>query len=118
VILIIDREVLMDDIPRIEKVMDRIASHLDVDTLKEELLSGHVSLDPPRLSPPVFMHQLVERAGKAGKRIVLPEGNDPFVVRAAIKCQDRGIAQCIFLGDPDELERLARAQGIDFLPDG
>jgi phosphate acetyltransferase len=57
-------------------------------------------------------------ARKANRRVVLPEGNDARVVRAAIKCQVRGIAQCILLGDPEEVRRLARAQGIDELPEG
>ena len=113
----IDREVPKDDQTRMEKVMDRIASHLDVDTLRDALLSGHIDHNP-RLSPPAFMHQLVSRARKAGKRIVLPEGNDPRVIRAAVKCQDRGIAKCILLGDPDEVNRLARAQGITNMPSG
>jgi len=114
----IDREVPMDDIPRIEKVMDKVAGHLDVELLREGILSSSVDVEPPRLSPPAFMHQLVTRARKANKRIVLPEGSDARVVRAAIKCQDQGIANCVLLGDPEEVERLARAQGIEDLPDG
>jgi phosphate acetyltransferase len=55
----IDREVPMDDISRIEKVMDDIASHLDVDVLRDGLLDGPAGLEQLRLSPHAFMHQLV-----------------------------------------------------------
>jgi len=114
----IDREVPMDDISRIEKVMDKVASNLDVDMIREGLMTTSIGLESPRLSPPAFMHQLVTRARKANRRIILPEGDDPRVIRAAIKCQDRNIANCVLLGDPDEVERLARGQGIDKLPEG
>ena len=65
------------------------------------------------------MHQLLTRARQTKRRIVLPEGTDPRVIQAATKCQLRGIAQCLLLGDSQEIHRLARAQGIaDFPPQG
>ena len=123
---VIDWEVPMDDIQRIEKVMDKIASTLDVDAFCEGLTTdsspaanGGALLEPPRLSPPAFMHQLVTRARQTKRRIFLPEGTDPRVSQAATKCQLRGIAQCLLLEDSQEIHRLARAQGIaDFPPKG
>lgn len=97
--------------------MDKVASNLDVDAFREGLMSSDC-LEPSRLSPAAFMHQIVSRARKASSRIILPEGDDARIVRAAIKCQERGIAKCILLGNPDEVTRLARAHGIDQLPDG
>ena len=52
-----------------------------------------------RLSPPAFRYQLTELARKAGKRIVLPEGDEPRTVKAAAICAERGIATCVLLGN-------------------
>ena len=54
---------------------------------------------------PAFRYQVVQRAQKAGKRIVLPEGSEPRTVQAAAICQARGIARCVLLAKPDEVRR-------------
>lgn len=66
-----------------------------------------------RLSPPAFRYQLTELARKAGKRVVLPEGDEPRTVKAAAICAERGIATCVLLGNPDEINRVAAAQGVE-----
>lgn len=53
----------------------------------------------------------------AGKRIVLPEGSEPRTVQAAAICQARGIARCVLLAKPEEVQAVAQAQGI-VLPEG
>ncbi|WP_252721080.1 phosphate acyltransferase, partial [Acinetobacter nosocomialis] len=68
---------------------------------------------PNRLSPPAFRYQLTELARKAKKRIVLPEGDEPRTVKAASICAERGIATCVLLGDPEEIRRVAAAQGVE-----
>ena len=60
---------------------------------------------------------MVQRAQKAGKRIVLPEGSEPRTVQAAAICQARGIARCVLLAKPEEVQAVAQAQGI-VLPEG
>ncbi|HCF9847174.1 TPA: phosphate acetyltransferase, partial [Pseudomonas aeruginosa] len=52
-----------------------------------------------------------------GKRIVLPEGSEPRTVQAAAICQARGIARCVLLAKPEEVQAVAQAQGI-VLPEG
>jgi len=105
-------EVPPDDLERIERVMDAVAGHLDV-----EWLAARCATDrEPRLSPPAFMHRLVTRARQADKRIVLPEGTEPRTVRAAVTCHERGIARCVLIGEPDEARRVAESQGLT-LPD-
>jgi len=59
----------------------------------------------------------VKRAQLAGKRIVLPEGAEPRTVQAAAICQARGIARCVLLAKPEEVQAVAVAQGI-VLPEG
>ena len=100
-----------DDQERIEKVQDFIAGHLDNHWI-ESLSSA--SNRPKRLSPPAFRFHLTELARKANKRIVLPEGDEPRTVKAALICAERGIARPVLLGDPKEIHRVAEQQGLTF----
>jgi phosphate acetyltransferase len=103
-------EVPADDKQRIEFVNDHVARHIDgpwIDSLAESTQAIR------RLSPPAFRFQLTELARKAGKRIVLPEGDEPRTVKAAAICAERGIANCVLLGNPDEIRRVAEQQGVE-----
>ncbi|WP_338885050.1 phosphate acetyltransferase [Xenorhabdus sp. TH1] len=103
-------EVPADDHERIEKVQNYVAQHISsewIDSL------AATSERPNLLSPPAFRYQLTELARQAGKRIVLPEGDEPRTVKAAAICAERGIAECILLGDPEEIRRVAAAQGVE-----
>ena len=76
-------EIPIDDNSRIELVQDYVAGHIDKHWL-ESLTSE--SSHPRRLSPPAFRYQLTERARKANKRIVLPEGEEPRTIKAVAIC--------------------------------
>lgn len=101
-------EVPVDDVARIEKVMERVAEHLDIDSLVQRVLAER----EPRLSPPAFLHRLVEGARAARKRIVLPEGAEPRTLEAAAICAQRGIARCVLIGDEAEITGAAEALGV------
>ncbi|WP_207393011.1 phosphate acetyltransferase [Providencia sp. M-27] len=103
-------EVPADDHERIEKIQNYVARHISSDWI-ESLVAD--SERPNRLSPPAFRYQLTELARKAGKRIVLPEGDEPRTVKAASICAERGIATCVLLGNPEDIRRVAAAQGIE-----
>ncbi|OIV45914.1 phosphate acetyltransferase [Sodalis sp. TME1] len=102
-------EVPADDHSRVEKLQNYVAGHIDNAWI--ESLSAS-SERPRRLSPPAFRYQLTELARQAGKRIVLPEGDEPRTVKAASICAERGIAHCVLLGNPDEIQRVAAVQGV------
>jgi len=102
-------EVPIDDTQRIENVQEYVASHIDADWVESLTATSERSR---RLSPPAFRYQLTELARKAGKRVVLPEGDEPRTVKAAAICAERGIATCILLGNPDDILRVAAAQGV------
>ncbi|MFE8069628.1 phosphate acetyltransferase [Marinobacteraceae bacterium S3BR75-40.1] len=107
-----DTAVPANDLTRIEQVMETTAADIDAEWLKE-----HLSIDrEPQLSPPAFRYLLSQRAREANKRIVLPEGNEPRTIRAAVTCHDRGLARCVLLGKTDEIRKVAASQGVT-LPD-
>ncbi|QFT23727.1 Phosphate acetyltransferase [Pseudomonas sp. THAF187a] len=109
----LNKEIPLDDRERSEKVSDFVAGHIDHDWLRTRCGTPREL----RMSPPAFRYQLVQRAKAAAKRIVLPEGSEPRTVQAAAICQARGIARCVLLAKPEDVQAMARAQGIE-LPDG
>ncbi|MGM3175289.1 phosphate acetyltransferase [Dickeya lacustris] len=103
-------ELPADDHERVEKVQEYVARHIDAQWIDSLTATSERSR---RLSPPAFRYQLTELARQASKRIVLPEGDEPRTVKAAAICAERGIAQCVLLGNPDEIQRVAAAQGVE-----
>ncbi len=101
-----------DDMDRMEQAMDYVARHIDFRWFQERM-STEIET---RLSPAAFRHQLTRTARKANRKIVLPEGEEPRTIAAAITCTNRHIARCVLLGRPDEVRRIASAQGLH-LPD-
>src|SRR5476651_1998870 len=108
----LNKEIPIDDRERAEIITDFVASHLDARWLHQRCGTPREM----RLSPAVFRYQLIQRAQAANKRIVLPEGSEPLTVQAAAICQARGIARCVLLAKPADVEAVARAQGIELPP--
>ncbi|MBO4448832.1 MAG: phosphate acetyltransferase [Kiritimatiellae bacterium] len=46
---------------------------------------------------------IIEKASKLGRKVVLPEGMDPRVITAACACIDRNICKVVVLGTPEEI---------------
>ena len=106
-------EVPIDDLARIRGAMDHVAQHIDADWL---ITRSKTRLDF-QMSPAAFLYQLTEKARTANKRIVLPEGAEPRTIKAAVICTKRGIARCILLGVPEEIEAVAKSEDV-VLPAG
>ncbi len=104
----LDQEVPVDDRERAELVMNTVASFVDEAWLHQSCIPSR----PRRLSPPAFRYRLIQRAKAAKKRIVLPEGEEPRTIAAAVACQRRGIAHCVLLGDARRIHNEAADQGL------
>ena len=65
------------------------------------------------VTPLMFEHDLVERARAAGAHIVLPEGGEERILRAADQVLSRGIARLTLLGDEGEIRASAGRLGVD-----
>ena len=109
----INLEIPLDDHKRIQRAVETVASHISLDW-QEPLLT---TIEERRLSPPAFRHMLVERARRANKRIILPEGNEPRTIEAAIICHQRYIARCVLMGDAGRMHRLSARRGMVIPPD-
>ena len=60
-----------------------------------------------------LIETFISRAKQAPKRIVLPEGNDERIVKAAIRLAKEGIAKPILLGTAEEISALAGGESLD-----
>ncbi|WP_405794607.1 phosphate acetyltransferase [Streptomyces sp. NBC_01506] len=66
-----------------------------------------------RVTPMMFEHDLLEQARAVRRRIVLPEGTEERVLRAADVLMRRDVCDLTLLGDVDTLTKKAADLGID-----
>jgi phosphate acetyltransferase len=80
---------------------------------KVELQMRFMVERPVRMTPSMFEYELIERAKAARRHIVLPEGEDERVLRAADILLRRGVVAVTVLGDPEAVRGSAAALGLD-----
>ncbi|MBN3931498.1 phosphate acetyltransferase [Streptomyces verrucosisporus] len=66
-----------------------------------------------RVTPMMFEHELIERARSDRRHVVLPEGTEERVLRAAEVLLRRGVCDLTLLGDETEIRKRAAELGID-----
>ncbi|MFI1537496.1 phosphate acetyltransferase [Streptomyces anandii] len=66
-----------------------------------------------RVTPMMFEHQLLEQARLDKRRVVLPEGTEERVLRAAEVLLRRGVCDLTLLGPVDAIRKKAADLGID-----
>ncbi|MEH1054225.1 phosphate acetyltransferase [Micromonospora sp. CPCC 206171] len=66
-----------------------------------------------RVTPLMFEYDLIDRARATRRRLVLPEGAEERILRAAEVLLRRGVADLTLLGRPDDIARRTRELGID-----
>jgi phosphate acetyltransferase len=67
---------------------------------------------PARVTPIMFEHTLVERAKSDRKHIVLPEGTEERILRAAEILLLRGVVDLTLLGNVEEIRQKASSLGL------
>jgi len=72
-------------------------------------------LTPKSMTPKRFEFDLIEKAKVDKQHIVLPEGNDERVLRAADDILEKDFADITILGDPDAMANQAKALGLNSL---
>lgn len=60
-----------------------------------------------------ILERIRQRAAAKPQHIVLPEGNDPRTVSAAVQCSSQRIAKITILGDEETIRSTAREQSLD-----
>ncbi|ROR98713.1 phosphate acetyltransferase [Sinobacterium caligoides] len=96
-----------DDTERFASIIDHVVAHLQREKFREVIsVEGE-----RRLSPAAFRYNLVRVAKALKKTVVLPEGDEPRTVEAAIISANKGIAHCQLLADPAVIDDLLEKRG-------
>jgi phosphate acetyltransferase len=66
-----------------------------------------------RVTPMMFEYELIERARSDRRHVVLPEGGEDRILRAAEILLRRGVCALTLLGPPQDVIRRARELGLD-----
>ncbi|MFG2503482.1 phosphate acetyltransferase [Streptomyces sp. NPDC048441] len=66
-----------------------------------------------RVTPMMFEHKLLERARSDKRRVVLPEGTEERVLRAADVLLRRGVCDLTLLGPVEQIRKKAADLGVD-----
>jgi phosphate acetyltransferase len=94
---------------KIERALTLFRDNVDGDTLLDRLDVSHSDV----VTPLMFEHALLERAGSRRQHIVLPEGDEERILRAAELLLRRGVADLTLLGDPQLINVKAAQLGVD-----
>ncbi|MGY1702244.1 phosphate acetyltransferase [Geodermatophilus sp. SYSU D00766] len=94
---------------KIDVAVALVEEHLDA----EELLDRTAVARPRVTTPLMFEHELLDRARADRRHVVLPEGTDERVLRAAERLLRRGVVDLTLLGDPAEVRAAAARAGAD-----
>lgn len=98
-----------DDSERMRITEEHFAEHIESDWIRQYLHNVRETT----LSPASFRYLIVKRAIAADKTIVLPEGDEPRTVAAAVEVAARKMARCVLLADRDKVAQIARQQGLN-----
>jgi phosphate acetyltransferase len=97
-----------DNQAKIDLSLELFEEFIDTQALEAQISS----IQPRGMTPRMFIYNLVERAKGDKQHIVLPEGNDERILRAAEVLLSRDIVDLTLLGDPDEVRRLIVRLGV------
>ncbi|MFJ9678949.1 phosphate acetyltransferase [Streptomyces sp. NPDC101194] len=92
-----------------ETALGLFERHVDTGALLERISVARSG----RVTPMMFEHQLLEQARTDRRRVVLPEGTEERVLRAADVLVRRDVCDLTLLGDPDVIRKKAADLGID-----
>lgn len=81
-----------------------------VDT--DKLIRLVSTAEAPGMTPKMFIHNLIRQAQSNRQHIVLPEGNDERILRAADVLMARNVVDLTILGNPAEVRALASRMGL------
>ncbi|WP_246231063.1 phosphate acetyltransferase [Mycolicibacterium sediminis] len=94
---------------KVDTAIQLIESHVDTaDLIRALSIAG-----PSVVTPQMFTYQLLDRARANRKRIVLPEGEDDRILKAAGRLLKRAVADLTILGDEPAVRARAAELGVD-----
>ncbi|HUC82068.1 MAG TPA: phosphate acetyltransferase, partial [Flavisolibacter sp.] len=101
-----------DNKQKIRLAIDTFNKYVDVKSLDEKL----ITYESEGLTPHMFQYQITKRAKSQRKHIVLPEGNDDRVLKAAARLLNQEIVDLTILGDPIQVAASIKRLALNINP--
>ena len=106
----IKSKIYADNKLKIEVSINTFEKYVDVDDLSKKLLS----FEGDGMTPKMFQYNLVKRAKKHRKHIVLPEGSDERIIIAASRLQAMDVVEISIIGNKKQIESKVLELGLPF----
>ncbi|RIV20679.1 phosphate acetyltransferase [Fibrisoma montanum] len=105
----IHSRITADNRKKIELAINVFEKYVDTQALDDKI----VTFQPEGITPHMFQYQLLKTAKSQKKHIVLPEGNDDRILRAAARLISQDVVSLTILGDPAEVMTSIRRLGLN-----
>jgi phosphate acetyltransferase len=99
-----------DNTKKILLAIDTFDKYVDVKSLDEKL----VTFTSEGLTPHMFQYQITQKAKAKRKHIVLPEGDDDRILKAAERLLKQEIVDLTILGEPSQVAASIKRLGLQF----
>lgn len=104
----IHSRITADNKQKIELAINTFEKYVDINALDDKIITYRSE----GITPYMFQYQLVKRAKAARKHIVLAEGNDDRVLKAAAKLLRQQVVRLTILGEPSEIIASVKRLGL------
>ena len=106
----IHSRITSDNTKKILLAIDTFDKYVDVKALEEKLVTYHSEV----LTPHMFQYQITKKAKAYRKHIVLPEGDDDRILKAAARLLNQQIVNLTILGDAHQIAASIKRLGLNF----
>ena len=103
-------KIYADNIRKINLSIQAFEKHVNVDELANKL----ITFESKGITPRMFQYNLLKRAKKEQKHIVLPEGKDERILSAAIRLINQNVVKLTILGDKKKVKERLKKIDFDF----
>ncbi len=93
---------------RINLTIKTFEEYIDVETLSNTL----ITFKSKGITPRMFQYNLLQKAKRLQKHIVLPEGDDDRILQAAARLTNQNIVKLTILGEKESIKEKAVKLGI------
>lgn len=105
----IPSRITADNTKKIELAVNMFNRYVDIQTLDEKI----ITFKSDNITPYMFQYQLVKWAKSKKKHIVLPEGNDDRILKAAARLVNQDLVELTILGDGNDISASIKRLGLN-----
>lgn len=98
-----------DNTKKIQLAISLFEKYVDVKKLDERI----ITYESEDITPHMFQYQLAKRAKSKIKHIILPEGNEDRILKAAARLINQELVELTILGDPAEITASVKRLGLN-----